>query len=323
MKATADWKPIVAALTSADHVVIVAHKRPDGDALGSILALTLSMRAMDQKVTPVSVDGVPERYAFLPGQELIQSQVPEEYDLIVALDCAEPDRTGLPAVAFSERQSINIDHHATNQAYAGLNWVDTTAAATVELVYALLKYWGFPLSEDVRVNLLAGLLADTIGFRTTSVHAGSLRMAADLVEQGTKIGGIYEDVLSRRSLASAKYWGYGLLSLEQEKDLVWACLRLSDRKDAGYRHTDDADLINFVSTIDVARVYVMLIEQSSDRVKVSWRSRGDVDVAYLAGKFGGGGHVPAAGAMIKGEFLEVKRNVLKTTREYLRNSTRG
>lgn len=314
---TTDFKQAHDLIVAAQDIAVVSHIRPDGDAVGSILALAESLQAAGKDAVPVLIDGLPDQYAFLPGAEHVRTELPREAELVICVDCSDRERTGLPADVFDQKPSINIDHHPTNTGFAAVNHVQPKAAASVEIVYELMGDLHLPLNEAVRTNLLAGLLTDTIGFRTSNVHPGTLRMAADLLDQGTDLPGLYERVLNERSFISAKYWGYGLQKIQMKGQVVWTSLSLADRNASGYPGTDDADLINFMSTITGGKVTILFIEQAGGSVKVSWRARDGVDVAELARRFGGGGHKPAAGAMISGELKDIEEKVLNLTTAYL------
>ncbi len=162
-------------------------------------------------------------------------------------------------------------------------------------------------------NLLAGIVTDTIGFRTASTTPRVLQVAADLMTRGAALTEVYDRALNQHSLAALRYWSHGLARLEARGGLVWCALTLEDRRAAEYRGNDDADLINLLGTIDDARVALILVEQSDGRTKVSWRCREGFSVARVAEQFGGGGHDLAAGAMISGDRAQVEQAVLAAT----------
>lgn len=302
----------------AHTVTVISHVRPDGDAVGSLLGLTLLLEGLGKKVTPVLADGSPERFAFLPGAEQIRRAPAEKADVIVAVDCSDSARLGLDEASLGGRPDLNFDHHATNTNYARLNIVRPEAAATAEVLYDFAAAAGYPVDASVATCLLAGLVTDTVGFRTENVTPGVLRLAATLVELGAPLTEVYDRGLNRRSLAAARYWGRGLASLGWDDGIAWASLTAADRKAAGYSGTDDADLINLLTTLDGAQIALIFVEQPGGKVKVSWRSAAGVDVASLAQAFGGGGHEPAAGAMIEGELELIRTRVLEAARSSLR-----
>jgi phosphoesterase RecJ-like protein len=306
-------------LAPAHTVIVISHVRPDGDAVGSLLGLTLLLEAAGKKVTPILADGSPERFLFLPGADQIQRMPREKADLLVAVDCSDAARLGVSEESLGGKPDINFDHHATNTSYARLNIVRPEAAATAEVLYDFAVAAGYTVDAAAATCLLTGLVTDTVGFRTENVTPAVLRLAATLVELRAPLAEVYDRGLNRRSLAAARYWGRGLASLGWDDGIAWASLTAEDRRAAGYPGTDDADLINLLTTLDGAEIALIFVEQPGGKVKVSWRSAAGVDVASLAQAFGGGGHEPAAGAMIEGALDEVRTRVLEAARSSLKN----
>jgi phosphoesterase RecJ-like protein len=302
-----------ALLERAREVVVVSHERPDGDAVGSMLGLVLALRRRGQRVVPVLAGGLPQRFGFLPGAADVTTAIPAEADLLVTVDCAELRRTGIPADRLRRPAGINVDHHPTNTGFGQVNLVDPSAASTSQILYSLSPALGLPVDRDVATNYLAGLVSDTIGFRTPNVTPAVLRLAAELEGRAESLATLYELLLNRRSFAAARYWGAGLGRLERRGPVVWVGLTLEDRLASGYSGTDDADLINLLGTIEGAEISLVFIEQGGGQVKVSWRSKNGLDVARLAQQFGGGGHEPAAGASVAGEMEQVVERVVQAT----------
>jgi len=300
----------------AQEILIVTHLRPDGDAIGSLLGLGLSLQKVGKSVQMVSIDGVPASFRHLSGSDKISKQGIGNFDLVVVVDCSDLDRVGDALNGFGPPQ-INIDHHITNLRFAGLNLVETEAAATAEIIAQGLSIWGLPLSIEISDALLTGLLADTIGFRTSSVNGRVLRIAAELVDTGSNLSNLYRHTLLQKSINAVRYWGAGLVNLKFEKGIVWTTLTLEDRKAAEYPGRDDADLINLLSYLNDVEVAIILIEQSENAVKVSWRAQNGKDVSRVAEQFGGGGHRAAAGAEIVGSLSDVQVRVLNATRELI------
>lgn len=308
------YKVIGEQFKQAQNILIVTHLRPDGDAIGSLLGLGLSLQEAGMPVQMVSVDGVPATYRHLSGSDKIAKQAAGSFDLTVVVDCSDLDRVGSALNGFGQPQ-INIDHHITNLGFASLNLVEPDAAATAQIIAQGLPLWGLPLSVEVSDSLLTGLLADTIGFRTGNVNGQVLRIAAELVDEGSNLSYLYRQTLLQKSVDAARYWGSGLVNLKFENGIVWTSLTLEDRKATGYPGRDDADLINLLSNLNGAEIAIIFIEQSENVVKVSWRAQNGKDVSRIAERFGGGGHRAAAGAEIVGSLSEVQVQVLNATRE--------
>ena len=304
-------------LISAKNVLIVAHVRPDGDAIGSLLGLGLSLQKAGRSVEMVVRDGVPDNLMHLPGSQQIKTQVTQPFDTFIAVDSGDLKRLGSEVTL--RQPDIQIDHHITNSRFALINLVVPEAVATAAILAESLPKWGLPLTKDVASALLTGILTDTIGFRTSNMNSNALRVAADLVDRGADLPHLYFLSLVSRSIEAARYWGVGLSTLQQKDRLIWATLRESDRLQVGYNNLDDADLTDILSSISDADISVLFNEHSPDLVKVSWRSQPGWDVSKIAAQFGGGGHAAAAGAEIPGTLEEVQTIVLSATEKLLLN----
>ncbi len=188
------------------------------------------------------------------------------------------------------------------------------------LLQLILVDWGLKMNLSVAEPLLMGILGDSLGFRTSNTSSATLRLAADLMDYGINLPELYNKTLVGRSFQAAKYWGVGLEKLTKTHGVIYTSLTLKDRKSVSYPGNDDADLINMLSTIEGASVAIMFVEQSHDKVKVSWRAIPGLDVSKLALSFGGGGHPAASGAEISGKLEEVQENILSATINYVKNS---
>jgi phosphoesterase RecJ-like protein len=304
-------------LETAQNITIVTHERPDGDAVGSLLGLARSLQLAGKHVQPVLRDGLPGRFAFLPGAAQVTGKLPSATDLMILVDCSEANRTGFSVMDLPRPVDLNIDHHPTNTMFGRFNLVEAQRAATTEILKLRIPSWGLQIDQGVAECLLTGLITDTIGFRTNSVTPEVLYVAADLMQAGANLGNIYDRALNRRDLVSMRYWGRGLSRLQQAGGIVWTDLTLEDRQAVGYPGPDDADLINILTTADDYQIALIFIEQSGGAVKISWRSHPGVNVAEIATSFGGGGHTQAAGAMVRGSLEDVERRVLEATHRHL------
>jgi phosphoesterase RecJ-like protein len=308
---------------AGNNVLLLTHARPDGDALGSLLGLGHMLHEIGKTVYPVLAEGISSVFRFLPGSTEIRSALPEAYDLCILVDCADRERIGLPESATLRGPDILIDHHITNGLFATINIVSPEATAAAELIADLAEPLGLAIGRDAAVCLLAGLVADTLGFRTPNTALHTLDVAQQLMRAGASLPDVIERSLHRHSFAAVRYWGAGLSHLERESDMVWATLSLQDRSASGYPGRDDADMVNVLSSIDGNRVAIVFIEQEGGKVKVSWRVREGMDVTPLAIAFGGGGHPAASGAVVAGEMGEVSRRVVLATKEWLAGQKGG
>ena len=300
-------------ISNREHFVIASHVRPDGDAVGSLLALARSLRLQGKQTIPVLAEGIPPEFDFLPDVGEVRTKPPHKFEALIAVDVTDIERLGEYFVELNRQPELNIDHHPTNAHFADVNIVDPTAAATAEILFDFMRALDLPMDVSVATQLMLGLVTDTIGFRTPNVTAKTFTVAAKLIELGAPLAELYERALNRRSFIAARYWGHGLSQLEQHDGVVLATLTLEDRRAAGYPGKDDSNLINLVSTIEEARIAILLVEQEGGKVKISWRSRGEANVADIATSFGGGGHFQAAGAIILGDVESVKMKVLSAS----------
>jgi phosphoesterase RecJ-like protein len=303
-------------LRSAKRVLVVSHIRPDGDAVGSLIGLGLSLQNLGKEVQMVLSDGMPKIFRHLPGSDQVKNRPTGSFDMTIVLDCSDIERTG-SSLSDNPIPDVNLDHHPTNTGFARYNLVDEKAVATSEILAEYLPKFGFPISKQVADALLFGMITDTLGFRTNNMTPKALQLAAQLMEVGGDLPRLYQLGLLSRTFEAALYWGAGLSGLKRDGRMLWATLALEDRRDVGYPGNDDADLISLLSTIDGADVAIMFVEQGNGHVKVSWRSQPEFDVSQVALNFGGGGHAAAAGASIKGDLNDTQANVLAITKSIL------
>jgi bifunctional oligoribonuclease and PAP phosphatase NrnA len=304
-------------LEEAHSILIASHVRPDGDAIGSLLAIGLALQNAGKTVQMVLQDGVPASFRHLQGSDQIQKEPKGDWDTFISVDCADYKRLGKPFESV-RKPDINIDHHITNEKFGKINLIVGDEVATSAILTDCLPQWGLEITQPIASALLTGVVTDTLGFRTANTTPESLRQAALLMERGADLPDLYSRALVRRTYPAARYWGAGLSSLEKSADLVWGTLRVEDRQAAGYGGNDDADLINIISAIDGSKVGMIFVEQTDKHVKISWRAIEDgIDVSKVAKHFKGGGHAAAAGADIPGTMDEIQPLVLKTTREML------
>ncbi|MFH1907475.1 MAG: DHH family phosphoesterase [Chloroflexota bacterium] len=304
-------------LSVAQKILVVSHVRPDGDAVGSLLAFGLALQEAGKKVQMLLADGVPSSFRHLPGSGQIRKSADGTFDLIVTLDCADLKRVGRVLDGYG-KPDINIDHHITNELFGALNLIDPDAVATSSILFRHLPEWGYMITRPVAANLVTGIVTDTLGFRTTNTTPESLRQVAALMELGVDMTDLYYRGLVRRSFPAARYWAAGLSSLQRADGIVWGTMTLADRKNADYPGNDDADLISVISSIEDCDISMIFVEQTHGSVKISWRTQTpELDVSQIAKQFGGGGHPGAAGADVAGTLAEVQESVLAATRRAL------
>lgn len=304
----------------ASRVLLLTHIAPDGDAVGSLLGTGLALRAAGKEVSFACADPIPDTFRFLPACGEITNSPRGQFDLTMALDAADLGRLGKLGENLARPIDIAVDHHATNPGYADLNLIDVAAAATAELVTELLEPLGLPLTRPAAECLLAGIITDTLGFRTSTTTARTLALAQKLVQAGASLPDVYDLSFYKRSFAAVRLWGFGLARVKLENRIVWTTITLSDKEQAHYHGQGDADLVNMLTSVREADIAVILTEREDSRVKVSWRAVPGLNVATVAAAFGGGGHVAAAGAEIPGPLDEAEKRVLVATRALLKSN---
>jgi len=302
-------------LEKAKRILIVSHIRPDGDAVCSVLGLGLALENAQKEVQMVMKDGVMKVFQHIPGNNQITKKSEGEYDCRVVVDCSDMLRVG---GSLGEIQpDINIDHHITNLNFAKANLVQPGSVATSAILAEWLPKWNFPITQPIAEILLSGIIYDSIGFRTSNMNSGTLRLSANLMDMGANLPELYSKALMRPQFEAMRYWGYGLVNLQKEDGLIWTQLHMLDRAEAKYPGLDDAELNNLLSNIEDVDVSVLFIEQKKDAVKVSWRAKNGIDVSALALAFGGGGHPAAAGADLKGTLDEIRTRILEATHKLI------
>ena len=195
-------------LAAAQKVVIASHVRPDGDAIGSLLALGLALQDAGKQVQMVLVDGVSSAFENLEGSEQIRRLPEGKHDTFITVDCADFRRVGKPFENFGQ-PDINIDHHITNEKFGRLNLIEAEEVATAAILTRHLEEWGFSITRPIAAALMTGILTDTLGFRTPNTTSESLRLAAKLMETGIDMPELYMRGLVRKSFEFARYWGAG------------------------------------------------------------------------------------------------------------------
>lgn len=309
---------IKARIEAANSILVVSHVRPDGDAIGSLLALGLALQGVGKNVQMVLNDGAPAAFRHLPGWDQVRKEPQGDIDLFITVDCADFRRTGKQFENF-RKPEINIDHHVTNERFGQLNLIESEAVATAAILTDYLPEWGLTITPEVAAALTTGIITDTLGFHTSNTSPAALRQTAVLMETGIDMPDLYQRALLSHSFQAARYWGAGLSSLKNDGGIVYATLTMADRKAVGYGGNDDADLINFISSIEGYQVGMIFVEQHDKHVKISWRAlQAGVDVSKIAKQFDGGGHAAAAGADIAGSLEDIQARVLQATREMLK-----
>ena len=309
-------KTIERFIRRARRVIVISHVAPDGDAIGSLLGLGRALRWLGKEYTLACADPVPKGFAYLPGSETIVQPPPSgwpkgKYDLVISLDCGDLKRLG---AAYDESLAglpiINIDHHVTNTHFGTVNWVDTEAASTAEMVLELVESLGIPLDADMALCLLHGIVTDTRGFRTPNTGPRTMRAALKLMEAGAKLAEITDRVFNRRPLSAICLWAKALNGVQLDGRIIWSQITRAMRRECAFSENGDAGLVSFLATADEADVAIVFAEKSDGRIEVGMRAVPGIDVSAVALDLGGGGHPQAAGCTLNGSLDEVREKVL-------------
>jgi bifunctional oligoribonuclease and PAP phosphatase NrnA len=294
-------------LARASSVLIGTHLNPDGDALGSALALShfLDHRGIPNEV--LNHHNPPYNLEFLPGVRRIKHEPEEKCDLGIVLDLDSLERLGSVEEFFTScSRLVVIDHHVPHAAPGDLRIVDTGAAATALILAELLMEIGGPISPEMATCLLTGIVTDTGSFRFRNTSPEALSMAARLIELGGDITLVSEEIFHRKPLSSARLLGFLLerMELECSDQLAWGVLSRRDFELTGARDEDTEGFVNELLSIRTVKIATIIREPKPGSVRASLRSRGEYDVAEVARHFGGGGHRNAAGCSFDGRTVE-------------------
>lgn len=316
-------RTILRTLRTAKKILIPLHLRPDGDAVGSALACHYLLKSFGKRATLISADPIPENYLFLPGAKRIKIIDParldlSNFDLILLVDNGDPSRfsrTGkvdLPPHLLL----INIDHHSNNRGFGNLNYVVPHATSTAEILYDLFKFWKVKVTPEIADCLLTGIYTDTSGFLHPTTTAGSLAKAADLIRKGANHVEIIENSFRSWPPKTLKLWRAVLDNVKRRKDVIYSQLSYPEVHLVGSSRAELASvksfaLDNLLITIRGANVAVMFTEEKPKQIRVSLRSKGRFDVAKIAEKMGGGGHIHAAAFDFKGPLKEAVAKTLR------------
>lgn len=323
----AKFEEIGQALRENQRFAVLSHVRPDGDALGSQLALGLSLKKLDKELHIWNEDGMLEKYSFLPQAELLIKPPgePEDVDVIVALDTAIQNRLGTTLQAVkSSKLCINIDHHPSNPGYGDLVHIDPKAPATGQILFELIKSQKLPIDSAIAENLYVAISTDTGSFQYPNTTARTFEIAAELVRAGVDIGRvsqlIYENYPRRRVELLRDL--LGTMRFEANDRVASFSLSLGMAGKLGILPEDNEGLIDHLRAIRGVVVAVFFEELPDGKVRVSMRSKSEkVNVCAICEKFGGGGHVLAAGARVRGSLAEVQKRILEEVRDVVSRSS--
>jgi phosphoesterase RecJ-like protein len=309
---------IIHHLKNSNNLFLATHTNPDGDAIGSLIAMGLSLEALNKRTTLYNESPIPAVYRFLPFADRIVQYVDKAniYDTAIILDCSDLERIG-KAVSMVNKIPIiiNIDHHITNTCYGDFQLIKTSACATTEIVYNLMKDMAVPINKAIAASIYTGILTDTGSFRFSNTNRAAFEICEEMVELGVDPYSIAQHVYGTYSLGRIKLLNMALDSIEISYNGLLSMMTLT--RDMFYEtdtRTEDADgLINYAKSIEDVKVAVLIqeLQNKNKQFHVSLRSNGTVNVAEIASSFGGGGHFNAAGFNIESTLSDLKSQIFK------------
>ncbi len=311
----------VAELRRAKRLAIVSHRDPDPDTIGSAIALGLALESMGKQVSLHCADGVPEAQQFLPGAATIRTDPPPaDVDLVVTVDFGTLERAkfALP----KGPRILNVDHHASNDGFGDVNFVDVSSAACAEIVSRVIDALGAKWTPEMATAALTGIMTDTGSFQFPSTDGRVLERAARLREAGADLQAITYNIFRNKRFEALRLYGYAFSRMRREQGgaLVWTEIGPRDFADAEARDEDISGLVEQIARSHGMRVALLFNLQADGMVKISCRTSAwapAVDAAALMSKYGGGGHVRAAGALVRGDLAAIRDSVLADARAAL------
>ena len=300
--------------------MIAGHLNPDGDSIGSLLALGLGLAGMGKDVHMVSKDGVPRVYRKLPGAAKVKRAVKEVPDMAITVDCNTAAMVGEPfAIMKKAKYILEIDHHEFRKPFGNISFVDTKAAAVGELVYRLLISLGVKITRDIAQNILTSIIVETNSFRLPAVRPLTFSLCARLLKTGVDFSRLSDLIYWSKTRQSAMLSGLCMsrLKFAENEKIAWSMVTRKDFSGAKAKDEDVDTVANDILSIEGVKVAVFFREKSASLLRVSIRSKGGINVAAVASLYGGGGHFDSAGCYIANN-KRAREGLLKVLKEKLK-----
>jgi bifunctional oligoribonuclease and PAP phosphatase NrnA len=307
---------VIELIEKHDRFAITSHVRPDGDSLGSSLALCWILRGLNKEAEVVICDRVPNAYTRLPGSHSVRmvSDIDRSYDAVFVIECSDITRPGLPSLG--DCFVVNIDHHSTTALFGNLNWIDSTAAAVGEMIYNLAKAIGAKITPEIASCVYAALLTDTGSFHFSNTTDRTFKIASDLVRYGAQPAKLSQAIFYNYPYARLRLLGSVLSTLERDESgrIAWIRMTREVMEMAGALEEDSDNIINYPLTIGDVEAVAFFREMDNSIYRVSLRSKNRVNVARVAEEFGGGGHSNASGFTIQAGYEDLSQEVISKLR---------
>jgi len=304
-----ELQQIVDAIRVRQRFVVCSHARPDGDSIGSALAMAYALRALGKTVRVVNSDPAPAPIQAFPGVPDIEiaDRIDGEFDAAIVMECSDLSRTGVGGL--DRFFVINIDHHPGNKGYGDIRWFDDSAAACGEMVFALIRALDVPLSIEIATHIYLTILTDTGSFHYSSISPRTFDICRQAVEAGVDPVLVARNVYDSNNMGRLKLFGSVLRAMQLDRSGRIAIVYLDHEmaREAGGTYEDTEGLVNLPLTVKDIQAVVFFKQIEGEEYRVSLRSKGDVDVGSVAKAFGGGGHKNAAGCTVTGAIDSVQK----------------
>lgn len=299
------------AINKAGNILVISHQKPDGDTIGSNLALLTYLKKQNKNVVSFCTHPLPEKFNFLPNAHHMSDDhriFTKQYDLVITVDCASLDYAGVDKLMTalpSGYTLINIDHHITNPHFGDINLVIPEASSNAEVLYRLFKDWNIDWDSDLATNISCGMITDTNGFTNAATNYQCLNAISKMIKQGAKPHHIAKNALGNIEISNLRLWGRALERLKKSEkyDLVYTWFSQEDFKQCRVNENATEGVVNFLHILKDAKIVMVLTEMPNNIIKGSLRTTENIDLSKLAAFFGGGGHKKAAGFSLPGRLL--------------------
>lgn len=320
-----DVQQIVDAIRTRQRFVLSSHSRPDGDSIGSQLAMAYALRALGKQVAIVNQDAAPAPLMAFPGVSDIEiaPRANGTFDAAIIMECSDLARTGVSGL---DRQFlINIDHHPGNAAYGDINWFDPTAAACGEMVFELVRHLDVGLTPEIATHVYLAILTDTGSFHYSSISPRTFDICRAALEAGVNPVEVARNVYDSNNMGRLKLFGSVLSAMQLDPTGHIAIVYLDHEmaRAAGGTYEDTEGLINLPLTVKEIQAVVFFKQIEGDDYRVSMRSKGDIDIGSVAKGFGGGGHKNAAGCTVSGPIDGLQKMFVGKIEEAIASGERG
>lgn len=303
---------VIELIEKHERFAVTSHIRPDGDSLGSSLALCWILRGLGKNAEVIMCDQVPHAYAKLPGADDVRvvPDVDHNYDAVFVIECSDVTRPGLPKL--KDQFVVNIDHHSTTALFGNVNWIDSTAAAVGEMIYNLAKAIGARITPELASCVYAALLTDTGSFHFSNTTERTFKIASELVRHGAQPAKLSQAIFYSHPYGKVKLVGAVLATLQRDESgrIAWITMTRDAMSESGASEEDTDGIINYPLTIGEVEAAAFFRELPNSTYRISLRSKNRVNVARVAEQFGGGGHCNAAGFTIVADYDELTREVI-------------